>query len=158
MKPSKHGTGDAQVNNKIIHGKSYDRIYRVWRNMLDRCESKTDNRYSLYGERGITVCQEWHNAKTFIDWAYANGYTDSLQIDRINTDGNYEPDNCRFVTCKENNRNKRNNRRLTIDGMTLNVTEWAEKTGVKRKTIYERLRRGWAEKDAVYRRAEHDRI
>lgn len=144
------------MNNKIIHGESYNRVYRVWRHMLDRCENQTHNRYPQYGGRGIQVCEEWHNAKEFIEWAYTNGYTDNLQIDRIDTNGNYEPNNCRFVTCKENNRNKRNNRKITLDGITLTVTEWAEQTGIKRKTIYERLRRGWDEGDAVYRRANDE--
>lgn len=136
------------------HGQSYNRIYRVWRNMLDRCERVSDNRYSVYGGRGIRVCNEWHSAKKFIQWAFSNGYEDHLQLDRIDTNGNYEPRNCRFVTCKENNRNKRNNHRVTIGDITLTVTEWAEKTGIKRKTIYERLKRGWSARDAVYRRAE----
>lgn len=143
------------MNKKIIHGKSRERIYRVWRNMLDRCENPADNKYSIYGARGISVCEEWHNARLFIEWALNNGYSDELQLDRVNTNGDYEPKNCRFVTCSENNRNKRNNHNITIDGETMTVTEWAEKSGIKRKTIYERLKRGWCEKDAVYRRADN---
>lgn len=124
------------MNNKIIHGKSYERIYSVWHHMIERCENKNSNRYSDYGGRGIKVCEEWHDASTFIEWAFNNGYSDNLQLDRIDTNGDYEPKNCRFVTCSENNRNKRNNHNLTIDGETMTVTEWAEKSCIKRKTIY----------------------
>ena len=119
--------------------------------MLDRCENAKDNRYSAYGARGISVCQEWHDSVAFINWALSNGYSDGLQLDRVDTNGDYEPNNCRFITCKENNRNKRNNHVLTINGETMTVTGWAEKSGVKRKTIFERLKRGWSEYDAVFK-------
>ena len=153
-RPLKHGTGGVNMS-KTIHGKSKSRIYRVWRNMLDRCERENDNKYNLYGGRGISVCKEWHNASDFINWAMSNGYADDLQLDRIDTNGDYDPENCRFVTIKENNRNKRNNRTITINDVSKTVTEWAEITGVKRKTIYERLNRGWDAASAVYRSVDN---
>lgn len=67
------------MNNKIVHGKSHERIYSVWHHMIERCENKNSNRYSAYGGRGISVCKEWHSAKSFIDWATNNGYSDNLQ-------------------------------------------------------------------------------
>lgn len=84
------------------------RLYKIWSSMKNRCFSKASKRYNRYGARGITVCDEWLEFKPFMEWANANGYSDNLQIDRINNDGNYDPSNCRFVTLANNNRNKAN--------------------------------------------------
>jgi hypothetical protein len=90
------------------HGDSKSRLYITWRNMRVRCFYPKDKRYSEYGGRGITVCDEWKNSfEAFRDWAIANGYSDDLTIDRINVNGNYCPENCRFITRAENNKNRR---------------------------------------------------
>lgn len=90
-----------------------ERLYYTWWNMLKRCETPSANRYKSYGGRGITVCEEWHDYKVFRDWAYANGYYDEdeslprgekLSIDRIDPDGNYCPENCRWIPLSENSR------------------------------------------------------
>ena len=94
------------INQK--HGMSRTRIYITWRNMRVRCTNPKDKRYASYGGRGITVCEEWNTFEPFRDWAIANGYRDDLTIDRIDTNGNYEPSNCRFITRAENNKNRRN--------------------------------------------------
>lgn len=100
------------------HGFSHkERLYSVWLDIKDRCYNKNNNHYHCYGGRGIIVCDEWKNDyKSFRDWCMSNGYKEeiresgrnNLTIDRINVDGNYEPDNCRFITNKENCLNKRN--------------------------------------------------
>ena len=95
---------------EILQGKpiSYTRIYNIWRGMKQRCFNPNKSQYEDYGGRGITVCDEWKNdSKAFIKWAYANGYRDNLQIDRIDNNGNYEPDNCRWVTAEVNMQNRR---------------------------------------------------
>ena len=88
-----------------------ERLYFTWWNMLKRCETESANRYAHYGARGIRVCDEWHDYAAFRAWAYSHGYFDQgpglpraqkLSIDRIDPDGNYEPDNCRWVTLSEN--------------------------------------------------------
>ena len=84
------------------------RLYRTWMNMKRRCYSEIEVGYVNYGERGITVCDEWrYSFVSFMRWALANGYTDKLEIDRINVNGNYEPSNCRFVTSAQNLTNRR---------------------------------------------------
>lgn len=87
------------------------RIYDIWRDMRNRCYLPNIKNYKYYGGRGITVCSEWIGDKgfqNFYNWALTNGYNDSLTIDRIDVDGNYEPDNCRWVTKSVQNANRRN--------------------------------------------------
>jgi hypothetical protein len=92
----------------LRHGMSRTRVWHTWNSMLDRCNNPSNSRYRGYGGRGITICPEWHQFERFADWAYANGYTNTLTIDRIDNDGNYEPRNCRFITKSENSRWTRN--------------------------------------------------
>ena len=89
------------------HGQSKTRLYRIWHGMLDRCNNHNRHEYMYYGGRGITVCDEWMEFEPFYKWAMSHGYAYDLTIDRINNDGNYEPNNCRWVTMKEQAKNKR---------------------------------------------------
>ena len=99
------------------HGGSNTRLYITWRNMRVRCKKPNDKRYYCYGGRGISVCEEWDNSfVAFRDWAMSNGYRDDLTIDRIDADGNYSPDNCRFVTRAENNKNRKWRKRRRENG------------------------------------------
>jgi len=86
------------------------RPYRIWTGMKSRCFNTNHEKYNDYGGRGVTVCQEWKNSfADFYSWATENGYKDDLAIDRIDNDGSYEPSNCRWVSWRENNSNRRNN-------------------------------------------------
>ena len=97
-------------NTRKTHGGSYERLYHVWADMRRRCISPQCSNYSSYGGRGITVCEEWKGKpKTFIEWALSNGYSDTLTIDRINVNGNYEPSNCRWIPMSEQYKNKQSN-------------------------------------------------
>lgn len=95
---------------KLKHGESGTRLHRIWKAMHTRCTNHKTTDYKYYGERGITICEEWNGEngyENFSKWARENGYEENLTIDRIDVDGNYEPSNCRWVTQAEQNRNKR---------------------------------------------------
>ena len=115
-------------NNKALFG--------LWQTMKTRCENPKRDNYERYGARGIMVCEELREARNFVEWAIKNGYKKGLQLDRIDNNKGYSPDNCRFVTPKENNRNRRNNKLLTVKGTTKCVAEWSEEMGISQFTIY----------------------
>jgi hypothetical protein len=130
-------------------GYSKHLLYNTWRGMIGRCERISDRFYHNYGGRGISVCTEWHDSSTFIQWAKCHGWKEGLQIDRIDNDGNYSPDNCRFVTRKANCRNARHNRLMTFNGVTKTLIEWSEECGIPKGTIRSRLNRGWTLQQAL---------
>lgn len=137
--------------NHYIHGKRKTRLYRIWTNMKTRCINPNDPHFERYGRRGITVCDEWKNDfKAFYDWSMSNGYADDLTIDRIDNNGNYEPSNCRWVTVKEQNQNKRNVILITYDGETHTVTEWARKLNLGHDTIRQRYHKGWTPEQCLF--------
>lgn len=153
------GCLNKEINRDKVktHGMTKSRLYGEWRGMKERCTRASHPSYPNYGERGITVCQEWSDSfEAFRDWALSNGYRDDLTIDRIDNDGNYEPGNCRWITLKEQQRNRRNNRLITHDGRTQPMKQWAEEKGIPCNTLRARLNRGWpidrALNDHVYER------
>jgi hypothetical protein len=123
-------------SSRTTHGLTNTSIYSVWCTMKQRCYNQNRKKYKDYGLRGIKICDEWQDAAIFAEWAFSNGYQKGLQIDRIDNDGNYEPNNCRFVTPKENSRNRRNTKYLTINGETKSVAEWCEHIDISPFTVY----------------------
>jgi len=89
------------------HGQAYTRLYRTWANMKQRCYNPLNDRYYIYGARGIVVCNDWLDFEPFQQWAILSGYTDQLTIDRINNNGAYTPSNCQWLTKGENSRKAR---------------------------------------------------
>ena len=127
------------------HGLSRSRLDTVFDNMLKRCYRPNARRFAEYGGRGIAVCAEWREDRAaFYRWALANGYADDLWIERIDPDGHYEPGNCRWATPKEQANNTRRSRRLTWNGTSGTVAEWASRLGVRREALQHRVDRGWS--------------
>ena len=123
--------------------------YGSYHSMIDRCYRSKSANYKFYGGRGIRVCDEWHNVKTFGEWAENNGYMPGLSLDRIDTNKDYSPNNCRWVTAYEQANNRRNTLFLTAKGETHTISEWSIITGIKRSTISNRICRGWTHERAV---------
>ena len=121
-------------------------LYRRWDGIKRRCCCPSHNKYSRYGGRGITLCKEWMDFSVFEKWALANGFKDTLQIDRIDNEKGYSPDNCRWVTPSQNCRNKRNNIRLS-DGRVL--ADAAEGVGLSSKIVSYRIKTGVPESLAL---------
>ena len=111
--------------------------------MRRRCGDPKDAGYRNYGERGITVCDEWVNDyAAFREWSNANGYADDLTIDRIDNDKGYSPDNCRWTTMKVQSNNTRVNHRVTYQGETHTLSEWGDILGISDDKIGRRLKKG----------------
>lgn len=131
--------------------------YGSYRAMMDRCYNKKVVNYSRYGGRGIKVCEEWFDIESFAIWCESSNYEKGLTIDRIDPNGNYEPNNCRWATKKEQANNRRNTPKATIDGITKTLAEWSEFSGVNRKTLYNRYYDGVRGIDLL-RKAEDTRF
>jgi hypothetical protein len=132
------------------HGMYKTKLYKTWNNMISRCYCNSFRNFKNYGGRGITVCKEWkEDFQTFADLALSHGYSDELTLDRIDVNGNYEPSNCRWITNKEQQHNKRSNRYITFNGKTHTLKQWSEITGIHPKTISTRIDRGWTIEEAL---------
>lgn len=142
-----HLQGNKGVGRK--HGMKYTRIYNTWRNMKHRCLNEKSENYYLYGGRGITFCEKWERFEGFYE-DMKEGYNDELQLDRIDVNGNYCKENCRWVTRKENANNKRNTTYITYNGVTRTSGEWAELIGAKLPTITKRVRLGYTPYECLY--------
>lgn len=124
------------------HGMSKTRIFGIWENMRDRCNNPNSQQYYLYGERGIKVCKEWlSDFLAFYNWSIKNGYRQGLSIDRIDVNGDYEPNNCRWATAKQQIRNRRNTVYVNIGGVRKTLGELSEEYNIKYNTLYGRYRR-----------------
>ena len=132
------------------HNKSNTKLYRVWATMRGRCRSQSYSGFRHYGGRGISVCTEWEdNFQSFYDWAISAGYREGLSIDRIDTNGNYEPQNCRWVSKTTQANNKRTNVKIEYNGEVHTVAEWASIFGLNYITLWMRLKRGWDFEKAI---------
>ena len=132
------------------HGETKTRLYGIWVGMKRRCYWEGDKCYYIYGSRGITVCDEWKNSfEAFRDWALEHGYSEKLTIDRIDVNGNYEPSNCRWVTIKEQNRNKTTTKIVEYHGTKDVFVDMCRKLNVNESTIQSRMKNGYSFEDAV---------
>ena len=118
--------------------------------MRSRCYNENIPGYGLWGGRGIRVCDEWRIFQNFMNWAESNGYSDDLTLDRVNNDGDYTPENCRWVTMKEQSLNRRSNAYLTYNGVTKHLSEWDSDIGASKSgRVRARLNAGWTVERAV---------
>lgn len=142
-----------EVNSKTAtkHGMSGTRIYKTWEDMIKRCYNKSSNNYYRYGGRGITVFDEWLEFKNFYKYvSKLPHYNESgYSFDRINNDGNYEPENVRWANNETQANNKSNNHYLTYNGETKTVAQWSKETNIPTSTLHYRIRKGWDMKDVL---------
>ena len=128
------------------HGQSKSKLSKVWSGMKWRCYDPNSPVYQHYGGRGITVCDEWRTSfENFQNWAMKNGYREGLSIDRIDNDGPYGPENCRWVGHEVQMNNTRRNHFIEYGGEVHTVSEWAHILGVSVGCLFSRLRRGWSD-------------
>lgn len=134
---------DAARENNSTHGHSTHYLWNTYAKMIARCYTPSDKSYKRYGARGITVCERWR--ESFVNFLADMGdRPDGCSIDRIDNDGPYAPENCRWATLSQQNSNTRQNHNLTYDGETLTIAQWSLRLGISQHTIRNRLRYGWS--------------
>ncbi|MGB4824013.1 MAG: hypothetical protein WBP82_03780 [Leuconostoc mesenteroides] len=133
------------------HGMTGTRIHNIWRGIKMRCYNPNVKSYEHYGGRGIKMSEEWRTSfLSFYKWAIENGYNDELTIDRINVNGDYCSENCRWQTWKQQENNRSNNDMITFDGKTMTQAQWAEYIGIDKRLLNARLVRcGWTVEKAL---------
>lgn len=144
--------GKVKHDQRRTHGMSKTRIYHIWLSMKKRCDCKKYEHYENYGGKGIKVCDEWNKSfEEFYKWALKNGYEENLSIDRIDVNGNYCPENCRFANQKAQVRNRTNTVFLTHEGDTKTLMEWCEKYDIEYKLAHERYLKGFPFEKIFYK-------
>ena len=138
---------DMTIN--VTHGKTRSPEWTAWVNMNQRCHQAAYRYYGEYGGRGITVCDDWRNSFSSFLSDMGEKPSAAHSIDRIDNNGNYCPENCRWATRHEQARNTRRNRLLTLNGETMCLAEWVDRVGIHQKTITGRLNRGWSDERAL---------
>lgn len=136
---------------KTKHGKTGHPLHNIWRGMISRCSNESVAAYPRYGGRGISVCDQWQSFRPFYDWSMSSGWRPGLEIDRIDNDGDYSPENCRFVSAKVNANNRSSNRIVKAFGESKTLAEWSrdERCRVAYATLKRRLNGGWSATAAI---------
>lgn len=143
MKKDKIKARNSRSQNTKRHGLHGTPTYKVWRAMRKRCNQPSLDSYERYGGRGVRVCERWASFQCFLE-DMGEKPSPSHSIDRIDNNGNYEPNNCRWATCEEQARNRSNSIKLELNGISKTLPEWSEATGIKYITLYYRYRKGWS--------------
>ena len=148
---------DVQRARKTTHGLSETKIYKTYQNMKSRCNTPSSTEYANYGGRGIKVCAEWEESfEAFYNWSVRNGYADHLTIDRIDNNGPYSPENCRWATYAEQSRNKSSVHWFNLNGEILPLADAAKRLGVTANGLLHHLQAGRAEQDIIQYYEERD--
>lgn len=130
-------------NQQQDHGLCHTRLYHIFVGMKDRCYNKHNSRYKNYGNRGIKICDEWlTDFVKFYSWAMENGYREGLTIERVDVNGNYEPNNCSWITIEEQQKNKTNSIILDYNGKSLCISEWAKILNIPASKLYRQYHKG----------------
>lgn len=130
------------------HGCSHTPIYMRFKAMHNRCGNSSVSSFKYYGAKGIRVCERWSSFENFL--ADMGIPEPGQSIDRINSDGDYEPSNCRWVDRVGQANNKRNNKIIEVDGVKKTIAQWARESNQRIGLVQSRLKRGWAPKDAIF--------
>lgn len=150
---------------KRTHGMSKTRLYKIWTSMKTRCYNEHDSNYKHYGARGIEICEEWRDDfVAFYDWAMMMGYDENAPrgqytIERIDNEGPYSPENCRWATMKEQENNKSNNILVLVNGETKTLKQWCDETGrnyANEKKAYQRRKQGVRTRDEYNKERESE--
>jgi len=139
--------GCFRLEQKSTHGYTHRHVYKVWAEMLQRCNNPHHRYYGNYGGRGITVCERWLFFENFI--ADLGDPPDGMMLERMDNDAGYNPENCKWATRTEQNRNRRFNRLITFNNETMCLAEWAEKLNIRQGTLSTRLANGWSLEEAL---------
>ena len=142
-----------ELNTKDGRCKEHRRLYKIYKGMINRCTNEKCDNFNHYGGRGIKVYDEWLDDKNgwqnFLKWSYSNGYQDDLSIDRIDVNGNYEPNNCRWIDWQTQCNNRRNNTYVTINNETKTMAQWCVEYGIDYSTFQHRLKNGMCGEDLL---------
>lgn len=151
---------ETTIRRNFRHGESKtSRLYSIWcgikrRTVSEHCQN--DHHWKYYAGKGVTICDEWLDYQKFKSWSIANGYRDDLTIDRIDNDGDYCPENCRWVGLKAQANNKTTNVFITYNGETHTVAQWSELSGINYHTLIDRYNHGWRD-EKLFMSTNHDR-
>ena len=136
--------------SNTVHGHRQHRLYKTWTGMLRRCNDPNDFGYYNYGGRGINVCDRWKDINNFLLDMYST-YKEGLELDRINVNGNYELNNCRWITRKQNMNNTRRSRYIKYNDISKTVSEWSDELNIPYKRLLARLNNWSVEKSFTYK-------
>ena len=134
---------------RMTHGMTHTPLYQVWSRMKGCTSSSTHQDFKYYGALGVKLCPEWEKFENFYEWAISNGYRRVLTIDRMDTHGDYSPDNCRWITLSAQQGNRRNCHMVTLNGKTQCLSYWCKELGINWYTVYSRLKKGWSYEQAL---------
>lgn len=132
------------------HGMTYHPAFNIWDAMMNRCYNEKTRAYSDYGARGIIVCEEWHDVKTFCEWMDKNGFKKGLSIERVNVNGNYEPSNCELIPKNEQAWNTRKTTYIEINGEKIPLAKRARELGLEPCLVWHRWNYGEREYDRLF--------
>lgn len=148
--------GCARVNKIVTlnkkHGMKGTKLYGIWMAMRSRCNNPNNKAFHRYGGRGIKCCQQWEEFSSFLEWATANGYKEGLSLDRIDNDGPYAPENCRWATNEQQSTNTSKNVFLTYQGETKTLSQWCKVVGSYEARLSWRYKQGWPVEEILFGR------